>query len=521
MATLNDIEKLNYINNRFHQYFDFKTNKNFTTTEKINLIVPINSLYTITDYKEILNKYNDTTIEKQKVVYCNKVIDGDTIWVRDVIDYEEVENNEPIKKTFASLDDYTREEILLDEPYKVRFVGVDTPEITPKVLNPDTRTDQEKAEDEAELKKGEVAKRFIEKICLHNFIYLNIDTDYSYGEGKIGEDKYGRTLAVVIAENKNLNEVLLKENLATIMSISPSKFDPTEWEDDSAQPTLFNEYNDDLGILSSYFREDMTNVVFTPSDDTSVFYPYEVYKNVFYIKLYPYSQNIRMHILPKSYNCSNEDNVLILKDDAVKRRNTDSSTNYKIYEEKDNINAYFQENNQDRDRITITNRDYNRNNWTEDSTPKSETFVDFSYDISDLAKSFNNLEICAGYRYNNTSPYYALHYTGVKDNQGRPEDRCTLIDANVDGVKSKTSIITQMMYNDNSSPVNTEDDIIYIKHDPEVRKEIGNFDHINNIGTLHHKVLKYINDFLYVEEGEMHDLCEWIDRKQEEIFGGN
>lgn len=501
MTTLNDIEKLNYINTRFHQYFDLKINKDFVTTERINLVIPINSLYTISNINEILNKYSDTTIQKEKVVYCTKVIDGDTIWVKDVIDYEEDEQGNKITKTFSSLDDYTREDIILSEPYKVRLTGIDTPEMN--------------SENEEILKQAKIATSFVEKVCLHQFIYLNIDTGQQYGNNEPGQDIYKRTLAVVMVNNKNLNEVLLKENFAKKVELDNTKFDMDDWEDNLSDVSLFNENSEDISILSPYFREDMKNLVFTSPTNTNILYPYEVYKGVIYLKLYPYSSTVRMHILPRTYDCSNTGDVLILTDEDIERRVVTQSENYKIYEEKDNINAYFQENNKDRDRTTITNRDYNKNNWQEDSIGKSKTFADFSYNVSDKTKRLNNLEICTGYRYNNTTPYYALHYTGIKDNTGRPEDRCTLIDANVDRVKTKTHIITQMAFKDDT-PENTEDDIIYIKHDPEVYKEVSNFDHIAKIGSLNHKILKYINDILYVEEGRSYAVQEWIDRLKPE-----
>ena len=42
--TLNDIEKRNYINNYFHQYFTLELNTTITTTETVNLVIPIDSL---------------------------------------------------------------------------------------------------------------------------------------------------------------------------------------------------------------------------------------------------------------------------------------------------------------------------------------------------------------------------------------------------------------------------------------------------------------------------------------------
>lgn len=468
MLTLSEERQKKYIKTRFHQYFNFKINKNISTTETVNLVIPINSLLRTNNCREILNKYTDTSIPKEKKVYCTNVIDGDTIWVKDVEDEETVN-------------------IKLGEAYKVRFVGVDTPELN--------------SSDEGVLGKAKIAKAFVESLCLHKFLYLNIDSEKE-------KDDYNRTLAVVIVENKNLNEILLKENMATVIYIPPSEFTPSDWDDTSTTASSFDPNSQDISILSPYFNSEMTNIVFTPKDNLDIIYRYEVYKGVIYLKLAPFSQNIIMHILPKAYRCSNK--VLIFKEEDM--QNFSRSNDYKVYEDRDNINAYFQTNGKDRDRTTITNRSYNKSNWPEQSNI-AKTFVEFTHDISEDTKNFSNLQICAGYRYNNTSPYYALHYTGVKDNHGRPEDRCTLIDANIDAVKGNNSnIISQMYYLDPDSDFTIPDnDVLYIKHDVPIRKIIGNNDHISEIGRVFHKTIKYINDLLYVEEGSIYGSKEWYD----------
>lgn len=122
---------------------------------------------------ELLNKYNDTYLTSEERSVCTKVVDGDTIY--------------------------------LSNGKKVRFVGVNTPE------------------------KGVVgyqaSKRFVKKLCLNKEVGINID-DKKY------TDKYGRTLAVVIVDGKNLNEMLLKEGLAEVMYIPPSEFSPYSWTSD-------------------------------------------------------------------------------------------------------------------------------------------------------------------------------------------------------------------------------------------------------------------------------------------------
>ena len=123
---------------------------------------------------EILNKYDDTECHVEKTAVCTEVVDGDTIY--------------------------------LDNGEKVRFVGVNTPERGVE---------------------GYIAsKNFVQKFCLNKEVGLDVDKAKN-------KDKYGRTLAVVIVDGKNLNEMLLKEGLAEIMYMPPSEFYPYNWAGDS------------------------------------------------------------------------------------------------------------------------------------------------------------------------------------------------------------------------------------------------------------------------------------------------
>lgn len=125
---------------------------------------------------DILNKYNDTYLTSEKRGVCTQVVDGDTIYLAD--------------------------------GEKVRLVGVNTPE--------------------RGVKGYQASKNFVSKLCLNKEVGINVD-DRKY------RDKYGRTLAVVIVDGKNLNEMLLKEHLAEVMYIPPSEFTPQKWADGTTQ----------------------------------------------------------------------------------------------------------------------------------------------------------------------------------------------------------------------------------------------------------------------------------------------
>lgn len=132
------------------------------------------SKYSDQSNDDILSKYDDTDCQPEFTGKCTYVTDGDTIEV--------------------------------DGLGKIRLVGVNTPE------------------------RGETgyicSKRFVQKLCLDKEVSLDIDDSKN-------TDRYGRYLAVVIVDGKNLNEMLLKEGLAEIMYIPPSEFYPYDWAPNS------------------------------------------------------------------------------------------------------------------------------------------------------------------------------------------------------------------------------------------------------------------------------------------------
>jgi micrococcal nuclease len=85
---------------------------------------------------------------------------------------------------------------------RIRLVGVNTPE------------------------RGEPgytsATDFVKSMVEGKTVYLDIDDAKHY-------DKYGRTLAVVYIDDKNLNQELLENGYAEVMYIPPSEFNPYSW----------------------------------------------------------------------------------------------------------------------------------------------------------------------------------------------------------------------------------------------------------------------------------------------------
>lgn len=128
------------------------------------------SKYSDMSDSDILSKYSDTDCHVEEKAVCTNVVDGDTIY--------------------------------LDNGKKIRFVGVNTPE--------------------RGVEGYITSKNFVQKLCLNKEVGIDIDNSKN-------NDRYGRTLAVVIVDGKNVNEMLLKEGLAEIMYMPPSEFYPYDW----------------------------------------------------------------------------------------------------------------------------------------------------------------------------------------------------------------------------------------------------------------------------------------------------
>lgn len=173
--------------------------------------------------ESILNNYSDYDTSKyheEVSGICSYVVDGDTLDV----DIEQ--------------EDGTIETI------RVRLVGVNTPE--------------------KNITGYSTSKQFVQKICLNQEISLDIDAQKE-------KDKYGRTLAVVIVDNKNLNQILYEEGLAEIMYIPPSEFDPygeTEEKTYDIQQLVTNGYVVYEGDLSyGKTNSNINNVLFNDDPD--------------------------------------------------------------------------------------------------------------------------------------------------------------------------------------------------------------------------------------------------------------
>ena len=450
----------------------------------------------------ILNKYTNTTYTADKTGICTRVIDGDTL--------------------------------IFEDNERIRLVGVNTPE--------------------KGIKGADVSTKVVEKLCLNKTIKIKIDSKKNY-------DKYGRTLAVVIVDDKNLNEILLKEGLAEVMYIPPSEFNPSEWggtEQELGNTILDTNLNYQFmnvvipfeqicslgyGIqpFLQYFNEDFSNIIVTDSQDFNKIYKVESYKKCLFIRIDPINVlsddltiNITLHLLPKKYDGT--DSILIFKDDTefLKEKglvlNHDTKEEYYKKHVESLINSYYQSglNGENRDdRYHINDNDYpafdklinktkkyhdfdDDNEWIEENwTDLYDIYTEFDCDISSYTGGLRNLQIDVKYKYNDSSPTNAIHYLGAKDTSNYDiADRCALIDANLDNIimgKTTTNYISQF------EKINGEVEFPRTLR-PIQQDNSYTHNHTDNIGITHFKTIKYFNDRLYSEEKNIDEDSEIINQ---------
>lgn len=287
--------------------------------------------------------------------------------------------------------------------------------------------------------------------------------------------------------------------------------------------------NDDYGLshLLSYFNKDFSNILITHADNFNVIHKVECYKNVLFIRLQPYTTKIALHILPKIYDTT--DDILFLKGTKANCTETNITSFYNTHDD-DTINLYFQESSEtDRDKNhkpypefdkfdetpkLYHNYNENSNNWV--SSNYQNTYGEFNFNIQNRkANNMQNVQINVGYKYNDSSPTNAVHYTGTKDiTNANAIDRCTLIDTNFDNITEESNVIEQFELDNNqnvifpttASPTNNG-----FTHDSGL--------HSANIGKLYHKTIKYFNDEMYSEEFDGSETkfmnSEWIDLSNE------
>lgn len=150
--------------------------------------------------------------------------------------------------------------------------------------------------------------------------------------------------------------------------------------------------------MRDYFNEDYSNVIFTSTDEEHI-YRYECYRDVYFIRLHPFEKSIRMHILPKRYDASNtktDTAFLIFKDNkqTIDENNFSCTPEYERHDEEYKVNLYYKE-----------------------DTKKTSNGM-YKFNIKEQAKNFRNLQINAGYSYNDTNPTSPMelkHYTGILD----------------------------------------------------------------------------------------------------------
>ena len=252
----------------------------------------------------------------------------------------------------------------------------------------------------------------------------------------------------------------------------------------------------DLNNLSAYFNDEYNNIIFTSSDNNSIF-RYEIYQNVYFIRMEPFSSVIRAHIIPKKYDASNTKSnapLLFFKENKQNIEEAFSCTNqYERKEDGNPINLYYKNEN------------------------KVSSNGIYKFDIKKYAKDLKRLQINLGYSYNDTNPTEEInHLTGIldeSDQYGKKINNLTewniaLMDANYDNISSFTNVAKPQRLQNNKItwPNNTT---------PYPNNSVG-FNNEHSINQKYHKTIKYFNDDIYIEENENFINANW----DEELIRG-
>lgn len=424
---INEAEVVNYIQTHFHPYIDFTLNvQESNENESINWVISLDELnrqsgqqnqvyfehnnsfepytdITANNVKRFVSKYPDTDILPDYQIKLIETIDGDTVKVRF---QQKIKNTGDIDETQTILSQDS-------DIKKVRLVGINTPEAG---------------------KNGyQVSKDFLNMMCSFNPLYLAIDKEKP-------TDKYGRLLGVLIYNNKNINQMLLEERLAEIMFMPPSQFNPYEWSD---KANVYQEkVNSDFSNINPFLNSELSNIVFTnQSDNISTIHRFEAYKGIIYVRLSPYNQNVRMHILPKSYDCSS--NLLIFKDEDIIPGNEEVHRQFLTPAQIRNR----KEQNSKLKKLEFNSECSNgTNGQIHPLLPISMTIKEnpciyqMLYDISENTQGFNTLQINSGYVYETDGTtdnnFRLLHSTGVLNESllANPNEKEVLIDTNANNV---------------------------------------------------------------------------------------
>ena len=295
-------------------------------------------------------------------------------------------------------------------------------------------------------------------------------------EGKIEflKTKFHQYIDIALTEDETLNEDNIHQFVNFVLPIQK-----------------INEYLD-FDSLEKFFNEDFNNVIFTPKDSSDEIYSYECYQKVFFIKMKPFSKNIRMHIIPKKYDAS--DSVLFFKDSKQKISSSNfkcTTAQYKRKTNENNVNLYYKK---------------------DSVEPSCGTY---KFKIKDFTRNMKNLQINMGYSYNDTNPSDVItHYTGILDvsdenGKGISSSRFTEFNSSLIDVNC-TNIPDVGDYTDEIWQATLET----VQHTSDTNWSNfqiceGGLTNQHTTNTLYHKTLKYFNDTLYIEENNQYHIAHW------------
>lgn len=275
--------------------------------------------------------------------------------------------------------------------------------------------------------------------------------------------------------------------------------------------TILN-YCEENDINLNIFNENFNNIIFTPFNSKDI-YSYELYKNVFYIRMKPFSKKIRMHITPKIYDASNTSNnpILFFKDSQTFKTNNNPKEQFL------SASGYYDRDDTQKNKINL--------NWLKNTVEKNGSNVTnkagaYYFDIKEHTRGMSNVQINTGYYYNNSNPLEEFnHYLGIIDEtnlnkaDSLARQSITLLNRiSTPNSNQSKDAITKLSLN---SYKRVKDINYSLSADPGSEKDFNSVSIEKN--KKYEKVLKYFNDSLYVFTEEGYSSKEIISGEWKEV----
>lgn len=239
-------------------------------------------------------------------------------------------------------------------------------------------------------------------------------------------------------------------------------------------------------------NEDKNNVFFTPFGSSDI-YQYEYYNGAYFIRMNPFAQKITMHFVPKKYDASNtdaEDSILLFKDTPNEIENATINMTSEYTKDSNKIKNIFN---------------------TESDSPNQA--IQYNFSVKNRTKGLKKIQINAKYSYDETSSSIN-HMTGLLDLSNMYQQDLSVEDLTpwnsslIDFVTEDKNKVFQLPCSTLKRSLGEDWAISWVPNNCISSGE----NNLHTIGSNKYKrTLKYFNDSLYIEDGNIYTIQPWTE----------